>query len=639
MKNHTWQDILTNKNKIDEIEFAKRFSIRFNALFSRISNDRELHTVVTVNNLFVQSIMSSIPSLLGELDIKIKTFQDYCHTCIITDEEVDLMSESLHCKWLFQKTKEGFSEVKSSSKYDFEMRLFKELSNSNKRFYREIIYCIPVALQALGYSLYKPTDKKFFSENELNEIAKTLHSRYNLLYKNPQIQEETKNAYLNTNLTDEIYFSSDYEKLEQKVKASNIDSAYHFATKLLSLGYKIEAAKDDSEIIELHLDDTKIETMAKLEHERWCWEKRLNGFIYGTDEKRFSNRLLVPYEELTESDKQKIRNQVSYYPVILKDMKYNIIPVDPAYLDLLSYQQRTKSIAEKAMIHVEETINGLQELKLIYDTKDHNPKLINTKNELNAINNAFSSSMKFQRSVLPSKKNLRNALPESFILNKPQNLVSGDFYFIAKVDATIIFAVGDCSGFSFESAMMTMLCSCYLDLAVYEEKLKDPAEIIRYVFVGLNSFFKRSGNSLRDNHFMDIALCAKDINTNVVKFAGISSPVFHVHNELIIQINGVDLKNNYADPLDIVQKPDFISQEIPVTEGDLLYLSTDGFYNQISGNKNRNVSLGKFSDILSEINLLPLAFQQDRLNTVFETWKSQSDNSQTDDVLIMGIKF
>ena len=115
-----------------------------------------------------------------------------------------------------------------------------------------------------------------------------------------------------------------FNDLPAELQHSNIDNAAHIPTKLLSIGYRIRPVNKGFKPLALHLDDEEVETMARVEHLRWSWEKRLNGWSYGKtkDDKKKIHPGLIPYDELDEPEKEKDRELVRLIPAILQDINY-----------------------------------------------------------------------------------------------------------------------------------------------------------------------------------------------------------------------------------------------------------------------------------------------------------------------------
>ncbi len=172
----------------------------------------------------------------------------------------------------------------------------------------------------------------------IRKLARAIHSRYLHEIKNQILKADNYIFYNPGNL--ENQYVSDFDDLPDDIKYSNIDNAVHIPTKLLSIGYKIRQVKKGFRPFALHLNQEEIETMARVEHIRWSWEKRLNGWVYGNskDEVIKTHPNLISYEQLSESEKQKDRELVKLIPAFLHDIDYEAFPVSPNRIK--SYQMR-----------------------------------------------------------------------------------------------------------------------------------------------------------------------------------------------------------------------------------------------------------------------------------------------------------
>jgi len=257
--------------------------------------------------------------------------------------------------------------------------------------------------------------------------------------------------------------------------------------------------------------------------------------------------------------------------------------------------------------------------------------------ELEAQKEEIQSSIRYahriQTSALPPKKQLDSVLKEYFILNKPRDIVSGDFYWIAQNSMHNFFSVGDCTGHGVPGSFMSILGISALNDIVKSMKLSTAAGI-------LDSLRERIQESLhQDNERefvtydgIDISLCILDPKTNIVQFAA-------AHNSLYLIRDG-NIKIIPADKIDIgrysTEKSEFTNHTIQLEKGDIIYLFTDGFADQFGGPIKKKYLSQRLRDFLISISNESMEKQRLMLDDEIKRWKGNLE--QVDDILILGIK-
>lgn len=253
------------------------------------------------------------------------------------------------------------------------------------------------------------------------------------------------------------------------------------------------------------------------------------------------------------------------------------------------------------------------------------------------IKSSINYAKRIQEAMLPKLVAQESVLNDSFILFKPRDVVSGDFYWFSRLrnanhaePTGIAFGALDCTGHGVPGAFMSMIginslnniinrgvseTNCILDLLHGEIKTALQQE--------------RTGN----NDGMDAALCIYNSDKRSLQFSGAKNPLVYIQNHQVHQIKG-DIhpiggsrtKNDFP----------FKKHEILIETETMVYLFTDGFRDQFGGSENQKFMSKRFTRLLLEIHELPLDQQRERLSSVFEEWKGS--NEQTDDVLVIGVK-
>jgi serine phosphatase RsbU (regulator of sigma subunit) len=645
--NPDWNEVFSNETteKPDSNEIKRRLKEEFSKSYERIRKTYQSLYFFPNNELFTDDFINYIPQKLNKINVLARPIKEQFHSCIITDEEVDLLASIEHYKWLNSMFADGWENgdtLDAEAKTMPDLTNFSELDNNRKKFYRELIYTIPVIFKHCGFELFKPAEQSFLKNDIVENLARAIHEKYRMTINELNEKSSTSNIFEKTqviNIFNRQYASSQYEKLPSEIKSSNLDSAYHIITKLLSIGYTVSKDKKDSISI-LFPDSNEIETMAKLEHERWAWEKRLNDFVYG-NERNDNEKIhpcLIPYNELPESEKEKDRQQVRLYPLLLNDLDYSVEILSPEQLKGISYIPKQRILLQENIKNLEKTISEIKD-KPGNQSTEHFMNVLNTTSENIAatVGDQYAASM-VQNCIMPSKLFFRSCFPESFILFKPRDILSGDFYFVSKVGNQTVLAAADCTGHGIQGAMLSMLCSNLLDQAVNENSITDPSTIIDFVYKRMTSFMKRHGSGITTEYGMEISICTFVENSKTVFYSGINRPLWVFKDHQLEQWEPNKLRPGETyESLRENLKP---SAQLNLKTGDTLYMSSDGYEDQI-GFEGKKFKVKNMKILLESVQNKNMLEQYEILNRNIEQWKGPDINStvdQTDDILVIGVK-
>lgn len=240
-----------------------------------------------------------------------------------------------------------------------------------------------------------------------------------------------------------------------------------------------------------------------------------------------------------------------------------------------------------------------------------------------------------QEAILPSKSVIGNLLPNYFIYNKPKNIVSGDFYWVASKDNLIIIAVGDCTGHGMSGALMTMAGIAFLDdiLARSEEVVAN--KILNTLRTKVIQLLKQKGDIGEASSGMDIALCIYNQLSNTIQFAGANNPVYiaRENGELEI-IKGDRIPIGYY----FDNEQPFTNVDLSIYKNDIIYLFTDGYADQFGGPNEKKFRYKQFQELIVKTALESnMNAQIELINNTMVDWIGNLE--QIDDMLIMGIRF
>ena len=257
-------------------------------------------------------------------------------------------------------------------------------------------------------------------------------------------------------------------------------------------------------------------------------------------------------------------------------------------------------------------------------------KVVEEKNK--DITDSINYARRIQRAMLPHRKDIWQAFPQSFVFFKPKDIVSGDFYFFHKNNETVFIAVADCTGHGVPGAFMSMVGAGKLNEAVSQST--DISEVLSLLNKGIKIALKQSEGDKATRDGMDIALCSVDKGSRIVKYAGANRPIW------IIRKGQKEVEEIKATKKAIggftEDSQHFDTQEIKLQQGDTFYISTDGYADQFGGPEGKKLMTKRFKETLLEIQDKTMKEQEQYLEDFVEDWKARTE--QVDDILVIGIR-
>jgi serine phosphatase RsbU (regulator of sigma subunit) len=252
------------------------------------------------------------------------------------------------------------------------------------------------------------------------------------------------------------------------------------------------------------------------------------------------------------------------------------------------------------------------------------------------ISDSINYAEKIQKAMLPLDHEIKEGLPQSFVLFRPKDVVSGDFYWFSKNKNSIVIAAADCTGHGVPGAFMSMIGSSLLDRNVKQNDITQPSEILNNLHADICEVLKQKGNSQefgaerRDG--MDVAICAFDGENRELQYAGAFRPLYYFRNNELTEIK--------ADKFSIGgvtagTEKIFTNNTLPLQKGDTFYIFSDGYADQFNA-AGKKLMTKTFKEQLALIQAQPMEDQKKHLDKFFTDWKSEAE--QTDDVLVIGIR-
>jgi len=248
------------------------------------------------------------------------------------------------------------------------------------------------------------------------------------------------------------------------------------------------------------------------------------------------------------------------------------------------------------------------------------------------ITDSIDYARHIQQALLPSSEFAAGNLGEHFILFKPKDVVSGDFYWATRVNEFLIVTVADCTGHGVPGAFMSMLGISFLNEIVGKKEVVKASEILDQLRKSVIDALQQKWQTGEQKDGMDMALIVINTKTSQLQYAGAHNPLYIVTaaNEL------KELKpDNQTVAINIEMKP-FTNHEIGLNQGDCIYLATDGYHDQFGGPSNKKFKGKQLKELFLSIVEKPMNEQREVLDSTFERWRGNGE--QIDDVTIMGIR-
>jgi serine phosphatase RsbU (regulator of sigma subunit) len=247
------------------------------------------------------------------------------------------------------------------------------------------------------------------------------------------------------------------------------------------------------------------------------------------------------------------------------------------------------------------------------------------------ITDSIHYALRIQRAIIPSLELFTDEI-EHFVLYKPRDIVSGDFYWVNKKDNLWIVIAADCTGHGVPGAFMSMLGVSFLNEIVINKHIHKPDQILNALRDNIVKSLKQveAESGVKDG--MDITVCAVDFNTGILEWAGANNPLFLVQNGELNHVKGDKMPVAIHDRME-----PFTLNTFKLNKGDTFYTFSDGYVDQFGGENQKKFLSKNFKDVIMSIQDKTMYEQGIKLDEVFEEWKK--DVEQVDDVTVIGLRF
>ncbi len=247
------------------------------------------------------------------------------------------------------------------------------------------------------------------------------------------------------------------------------------------------------------------------------------------------------------------------------------------------------------------------------------------------ITDSIQYASRIQTAIL-SPENMLDKLEEHFILYKPRDIVSGDYYWMTLKDEMTVVAAADCTGHGVPGAFMSMLGISFMNEIVNKEATTQANEILNQLRSHVISSLGQTGEEGEAQDGMDLALCVIDTAGMKIQYSGAYNPLYLIRNEKLVEFKPdkmpIGIHKEKTDP--------FSNQDINIEKGDALYMFSDGYVDQFGGMKQKKFMTKNFKELLIRIHKKSMEEQKEILDNTILDWMGGVE--QIDDILVMGLR-
>lgn len=361
--------------------------------------------------------------------------------------------------------------------------------------------------------------------------------------------------------------------------------------------------------------------------------------------------------EVDALERDKLKNKIIIIGLVII-LILAIGLVTSYYTNLKRSRKLTRALEERRVLLANQSselkekndkiLRANEELTVLNEAiSKQNQQILEANEELTVLNEAINKqkneildsityAKKIQAAMLPPEQYLHEVLNDVFILFRPRDIVSGDFYWIKQVKQYTILAAADCTGHGVPGALMSMLGMSYLNEIVQRREITQANQVLNELRKQIRTSLRQHGQAEESKDGIDMALCVIDEKNNALQYSGANNPMYLIRDK-----NGApELTEFKADrmPLGYYQGrfTSFTNKDIPLKYGDVFYIFSDGYIDQKGGRSNKKFMSKNFKDLLIKIHREPMREQKNILDKTISGW--MGNNSQIDDILVIGVR-
>lgn len=291
-----------------------------------------------------------------------------------------------------------------------------------------------------------------------------------------------------------------------------------------------------------------------------------------------------------------------------------------------------QSLADITAVSIENIeIRNKLEQKVMERTEELNQRNILIEEKNKDITDSIIYAKRIQDAKLHTTEELKEHFQNSFLLLKPKDIISGDFYHIKEKDNLKFISASDCTGHGVPGAFISMICSEKLNDVLLHSS--DPSEILYCLNQAIKKTLRQTDNDNSTRDGMDIALCVVDIDNCIIKFSGANRPLWVIRKGSTVVEEIKSTKKAIGGLTESTQH--FETHTLQLQHGDCFYIFSDGYADTFGSTHDKKLTTKKFKEILLSIQDKSMTNQGAYLDNFIENWKE--GRAQIDDILVIGI--
>jgi len=242
-------------------------------------------------------------------------------------------------------------------------------------------------------------------------------------------------------------------------------------------------------------------------------------------------------------------------------------------------------------------------------------------------------SQRIQNAILPGIDRIAESFSDIFVLYKPKDIVSGDFYWSVNTGEFQFIAAIDCTGHGVSGALLSTIGNALLREIVIRDKIYSPSKILEELDLRLLDSLNNNGHNYKIADGMDVALCRIDKKEKIICFSGAYSPLYIVDADNSLK----EIKANRF-PIGFYSEIEkqFTEMEYSYNSDEVFYIFSDGYADQFGGEKDKKMNKRRFTELLLSVNDMSFEEKHSFLEYSLNNWKQKTE--QTDDILVIGFK-
>ncbi len=322
-----------------------------------------------------------------------------------------------------------------------------------------------------------------------------------------------------------------------------------------------------------------------------------------------------------------------------KPLRISVVIHPPWYRTLTAYISYVIFTILSIVLFIRYRERKLKEEKRILEQKvrERTAEISRQRDEIAAqkkdITDSIHYASRIQSALLPSDEFVGTLLSSYFILFKPRDIVSGDYYWLTQIRNQTIVVAADCTGHGVPGAFMSMLGVAFLNEIVVRDKTISANEILDRLREYVIKSLKQTGKEGGSKDGMDVALAIINHDEMEAEFSGAYNPLYVLRDNEIITIKADRMPIGYH----IKIGTPFSKKTVALQKGDRLYMFSDGYPDQFGGKDGRKFMSKRFKEELIETGHLSMEDQKNALNKTIEEWRGDNYD-QIDDILVIGLE-